>query len=268
MKLKHLFAAVLLFGSTAAHAAIVSCSHPCVTTQTTWSTTQTAGLGEQPATNTDSGSGADLPYKNRVDAPTDEQQTYTGSASSFIAGANQVISLQADGKENTYSVSTGYASASASLTYGFIIEGPAAPTTGVAVTFEGRGVTSSGGDPADNSVSLSVVESEADGSSAFTLLSQTSIGTESYLYTLFLYPGIQYEIDMEASVYTNGLNGVIGATLDPNISTDTPGYTILFGDGIGNGTGVPTAPEPSTWAMLLIGFATLGFAGYRRSRAA
>ena len=101
-----------------------------------------------------------------------------------------------------------------------------------------------------------------------TLLSQTSIGTESYLYTLFLYPGVQYEIDMEASVYTNGLNGVIGATLDPNVSTDTPGYSILFGDGIGNGTGVPTAPEPSTWAMLLIGFATLGFAGYRRSRAA
>ena len=167
MKLKHLFAAVLLFGSTAAHAAVVNCSQTCVTTQTTWSSTQTAGLSEQPATNTDSGSGADLPYKNRVTAPTDEQQTYTGSASSFIAGANQVISLQADGKENTYSVSTGYASASASLTYGFIIEGPAAPTTGVAVTFEGRGVTSSGGDPADNSVNLSVVESEADGSSPF-----------------------------------------------------------------------------------------------------
>ena len=95
MKLKHLFAAVLLFGSTAAHAAVVNCSQTCVTTQTTWSSTQTAGLSEQPATNTDSGSGADLPYKNRVTAPTDEQQTYTGSASSFIAGANQVISLQA-----------------------------------------------------------------------------------------------------------------------------------------------------------------------------
>ena len=129
-------------------------------------------------------------------------------------------------------------------------------------------MTSSGGDPADNSVNLSVVESEADGSSSFTLLSQTSIGTETYLYTLFLYPGVQYEIDMEASVYTNGLNGLIGATLDPDVSTDTAGYSILFGDGIGNGTGVPTAPEPSTWAMLLIGFATLGFAGYRRSRAA
>jgi unsaturated chondroitin disaccharide hydrolase len=29
----------------------------------------------------------------------------------------------------------------------------------------------------------------------------------------------------------------------------------------------PTAPEPSTWAMMLVGFAGLGFAGYRRARA-
>jgi hypothetical protein len=207
-----------------------------------------------------------LPYQNRVDAPTDEQQTYTGSASSFIAGANQLISLQATGIENTYTISTGYASASASLIYGFIIEGPAAPITGVAVTFKGYGATTSAGDPADNLVNLSIVESEADGSSPFTLLSQTSIGTETYLYTLFLSPGVQYQIDMEASVYTNGLNGVIGATLDPNGFTDTQGYTILFGDGIGNGTGVPTAPELSTWAMLLFGFAGLGLAGYRRAR--
>jgi hypothetical protein len=27
-------------------------------------------------------------------------------------------------------------------------------------------------------------------------------------------------------------------------------------------------PEPSTWAMMLLGFAGLGFAGYRRSRKA
>jgi hypothetical protein len=26
-------------------------------------------------------------------------------------------------------------------------------------------------------------------------------------------------------------------------------------------------PEPSTWAMMLIGFAGLGFAGYRRAKA-
>ena len=28
-----------------------------------------------------------------------------------------------------------------------------------------------------------------------------------------------------------------------------------------------TVPEPSTWAMLLLGFAGLGYAGYRRARA-
>jgi hypothetical protein len=28
----------------------------------------------------------------------------------------------------------------------------------------------------------------------------------------------------------------------------------------------PTVPEPSTWAMLLIGFAGIGFAGWRRAR--
>ena len=27
-------------------------------------------------------------------------------------------------------------------------------------------------------------------------------------------------------------------------------------------------PEPSTWAMMLLGFAGLGFAGYRRAKAA
>ena len=32
--------------------------------------------------------------------------------------------------------------------------------------------------------------------------------------------------------------------------------------------GVLSTPEPSTWALMLIGFAGLGFAGYRASRRA
>ena len=35
------------------------------------------------------------------------------------------------------------------------------------------------------------------------------------------------------------------------------------------GTGsISGVPEPSTWAMMLLGFAGLGFAGYRASRKA
>ena len=29
---------------------------------------------------------------------------------------------------------------------------------------------------------------------------------------------------------------------------------------------IEAAPEPSTWAMMLLGFAGLGFAGYRKTR--
>jgi hypothetical protein len=32
--------------------------------------------------------------------------------------------------------------------------------------------------------------------------------------------------------------------------------------------GTPTTPEPSTWAMMLLGFAGLGYAGYRKARPA
>ena len=35
-------------------------------------------------------------------------------------------------------------------------------------------------------------------------------------------------------------------------------------DGVGLTSGTLTVPEPSTWAMMLLGFAGLGFAGYRR----
>jgi hypothetical protein len=52
-------------------------------------------------------------------------------------------------------------------------------------------------------------------------------------------------------------------TIDPTFLGDNPGnYTLVFSSNI-NPNGIP---EPSTWAMMLLGFAGLGLAGYRRTR--
>jgi hypothetical protein len=41
-------------------------------------------------------------------------------------------------------------------------------------------------------------------------------------------------------------------------------YYVSADVAIGLSTGTLTVPEPSTWAMMLIGFAGLGFVGYRQ----
>ena len=43
------------------------------------------------------------------------------------------------------------------------------------------------------------------------------------------------------------------------------GYSIITSDGIGNNlTVTPAVPEPSTWAMMILGFAGVGAMAYRR----
>ncbi len=53
-------------------------------------------------------------------------------------------------------------------------------------------------------------------------------------------------------------------SIDPS-NADASAYAILVSPGIAN---TPATPEPSTWAMLLLGFAGLGWAGGRRGRLA
>jgi hypothetical protein len=58
-------------------------------------------------------------------------------------------------------------------------------------------------------------------------------------------------------------------TITLNVLGDSPDLNAtLTLDITTAGSGPPTIPEPSTWAMMLLGFAGLGFAGYRRSREA
>jgi hypothetical protein len=63
--------------------------------------------------------------------------------------------------------------------------------------------------------------------------------------------------------------GVTGNVTYFNSSLPPSDYLIEGGaGGGGGGAGGSVVPEPSTWVMLLLGFAGLGFAGYRTSRRA
>jgi PEP-CTERM motif len=75
---------------------------------------------------------------------------------------------------------------------------------------------------------------------------------------------------------TTSIGPVVGSSeINPESSFATTGGVLVLttaGDATFTGaapTGVGSAiPEPSSWAMMLIGFAGLGYAGYRRARAA
>jgi hypothetical protein len=53
--------------------------------------------------------------------------------------------------------------------------------------------------------------------------------------------------------------------IDPTFLANNPGLSLDFSAGIENGI-AGAVPEPSTWAMMILGFAGLGLMGYPRSR--
>ena len=83
-------------------------------------------------------------------------------------------------------------------------------------------------------------------------------------------PQLEQEVDG-----VSGGTSTVTASIDPYFfipSTDPNAgeYSIILSPGIGNAP-LSTIPEPSTWAMMLLGFAGLGFLGLRstaRRRAA
>jgi hypothetical protein len=69
-----------------------------------------------------------------------------------------------------------------------------------------------------------------------------------------------------SAVGTTDTRGTFPATIDPMISVDSSHYKIEFSTGIVQSDGVSAVPEPSTWAMMLIGFCGIGYMTYRQKK--
>jgi len=71
-----------------------------------------------------------------------------------------------------------------------------------------------------------------------------------------------YTITMSVGVFVEA-SSAASARVDPFISALSPDDRLVFSDAIEN-TLVTDVPEPSTWAMMILGFAGVGFMAYRR----
>jgi hypothetical protein len=65
--------------------------------------------------------------------------------------------------------------------------------------------------------------------------------------------------------YSSGNGLFLDADLNnPNINWRMSSYPYDFNEGLVTGFNVSAVPEPSTWAMMILGFAGVGFMAYRR----
>jgi hypothetical protein len=89
-----------------------------------------------------------------------------------------------------------------------------------------------------------------------------------YDQTIFLTPGVEYPVTLSASAVDNCLNLTSCPILSETGFAD-PIFTVEGGGPLLLSANLNAVPEPSTWAMLLLGFVGLGCVGYHsRKRAA
>ena len=103
----------------------------------------------------------------------------------------------------------------------------------------------------------------------FGPLSLTLTAQDAVTYPPGLFDGPIFSIvsgDHFNAITTWSVDGgpVSVSSTSTQVSINLEGATFNAGGGV-EITFAPDVPEPSTWAMLLIGFAAVGFAGYRRS---
>jgi hypothetical protein len=207
---------------------------------------------------------------------------FTGSAFASITGSptpSLSVSAAASGTPLEFgSIATGTfnTSAGAGLTYNFEltqVSGPSVGSVPVLMTGSSSLTTQVSGLHDFTTTGVSLQVGTVSNPSLFTLA--TTDNNAPFSSTLTILPNVEYSVTMGASVFVQVEVGAdVGSTLSASASID-PMFSIVdptlaaefqfnFSSGIGNG--VSAVPEPSTWAMMILGFMGLGFMGYRRKQ--
>jgi len=87
-----------------------------------------------------------------------------------------------------------------------------------------------------------------------------SINDSGQVVEFSVVDGVTYATEWSGGSIIN-LGGLPGATFSGAESINNLGQVV------GESDGSTVVPEPSTWAMMLVGYAGLGFTGYRRAKA-
>ncbi len=132
----------------------------------------------------------------------------------------------------------------------------------------------------DPDVAEGYIYSTGSGNPNFASVELPNIGNPTP-YDLYLWNGASFVFDTQLAAGTvfdfagGGVSEFEVLGIDPSLGIDptntTAFITGLTFEGAGSFTGTMTpitisVPESSTWAMMLLGFAGLGFAGYRKAK--
>jgi hypothetical protein len=238
---------------------------------------------------TNAGSGA---------TPQDNEQTSAGQVTANSVGANGMSDALSRATHNQFVSASGGVSeqaggqlqafggvAQTSVSYSFEIVDPKAGVQPVLMFIRASGVATASGQGSGSGY-FDLVQTGPSGSAKDILDLSVCSGegcfddqessSFSYARRINLLTNAGYVITLAASAgaFNTGaapFTGAGTALIDPYFALDSsvadPGdYTLLFSPGIVNSPdNVGSAPEPSTWAMMLLGFAGLAFVAHRAS---
>jgi hypothetical protein len=192
-------------------------------------------------------------------------------SSNVVAGAtahvsfDQKITVDAHIDSNTGPVPAGQSNASGSLQLQFAMVPNDLSSAVVPIRAFLEGVYTTNFTNSTSSVTSSLVVTDATPSRNVLYTLDTTTGRFYDVDLLNLQTNTPYFLNMSVNASIFDTIGDVEAMIDPMFIIDPSqanDYQVIFSPGVTNGVGA--VPEPSTWAMMILGFVGLSFMAYRR----